>query len=568
MSRHVMLNHTCVFNTPRARKPAPRKTTITPLPRASNKALIIVAVLGVAGSLLMLLATRFGVGIDPDSTVYLDAGRSLLRGMGMVVLSGRSGELIPLTHYPPLYPALLALIGKSGLSLESAARVVNAVLFGSNATLVGLIISLYARDSLWLPVLGSLLTLTAVDVAASHSIALTEPLFIFFTLLGLMSLALYLENQQRRFLIAAALAMACSLLTRYVGIVSVITGALVLTSLHHSGPGTAAILPAAAVERSTTIGRAPRSRLVGLLLFAAVAFLPMILWVIRNYLLVNAPTDRQIVFHPVRLQHLVSALSTVAQWLLLGKVSGRIRVIGFLIEVVILICLTLYWWSKGREHAVNRSETLAPWLPRLLGFFIIAYVAFLIFTASFIDADTVFDSRSLLPVHVVGIVLVLYLTRDLQLRAGELRFARIAVVLFAVLLVASHSFRFVAWLERSSKDGQGYASRSWIYSETIAAVKSTAPGVPIYSNGYDAIYYLTGRRAILIPEKIVHGTGRPNPNYEKEVETMVDDIMDHDGVLVYFHKLPERSYLPSEEELRERVHLQVFALNDGSILKQ
>src|SRR6267143_4110417 len=105
--------------------------------RATNKTLIIVAVIAVAGILFVLLATRFGAGISPDSTVYLDAARSLLRGAGLSVMSGRSSELIPLTHYPPLYPALLALIGKSGMPLESAARVLNAVLFGANAALAG-----------------------------------------------------------------------------------------------------------------------------------------------------------------------------------------------------------------------------------------------------------------------------------------------------------------------------------------------------------------------------------------------------------------------------------------------
>ena len=157
--------------------------------------------------------------------------------------------------------------------------------------------------------------------------------------------------------------------------------------------------------------------------------------------------------------------------------------------------------------------------------------------------------------------------RGSYLSTSAKRFVGIALIVFAVLLVASHSFRFVTWLERTSKDGQGYASRTWTESETIMAVRRMAPAGPIYSNGYDAIHYLTGRSAVLIPEKIIHGTGQPNPNYQQELDAMVTDISGHDGVLVYFHRFTERSYLPSENELRERIPRQVLVLNDGSILK-
>jgi hypothetical protein len=91
-------------------------------------------------------------------------------------------------------------------------------------------------------------------------------------------------------------------------------------------------------------------------------------------------------------------------------------------------------------------------------------------------------------------------------------------------------------------------------------------GVPIYSNGYDAIYYLTSRRAILIPERIVHGTGQPNVNYDREIEKMRDDLREHNGFLVYFDTLPERWSLASESELRERLSLRLAAAeSDGSI---
>ena len=51
-----------------------------------------------AGSLLalwvLLWSTSFGIGVEPDSAVYISAARSVVRGEGFAV----QGE--PLTHFP------------------------------------------------------------------------------------------------------------------------------------------------------------------------------------------------------------------------------------------------------------------------------------------------------------------------------------------------------------------------------------------------------------------------------------------------------------------------------------
>jgi len=530
-----------------------------------SRAAPIIAILAVAGVALVLFATRSGIGISPDSTVYLDAARNLLSGSGFSVLSERTADLIPLTHYPPLYPALLALIGKSGVPLASAARLFNAILFGVNIGLVGLCISLYARGSFWLPVVGSALTLTAVDVAGWHSFALTEPLFLFFALSGLLCLALYIERQRRGFLIAAAVAIALSVLTRYVGVALLITVGLTLLSVN-ARHGRTEMLSATAAQ-SHSNHRTMRRRVSDAFVFEAIACLPVAVWAIRNRLEAGGATERRFVFHPVKLQQLVAGFSVIAQWLLVGKVRAGVRVVAFLLEAVLVIGLSSYLWQRGRDSEFVNRESRASKLPLVLGIFIAVYVAFLIFTATFIDADTVFDNRSLVPVHVAGMILVLCMVWKLYRRSHTSRSVHTVFVVLTLLLTASQSFRTVGWLRRTSSDGQGYASRAWTESETIAAVKGLPPDIPIYSNGRDAIYYLTGRRAIFIPEKIIHSTGRPNQNYDGEVEKMAGDIREHNGVVVYFHALPERTYLPPEDELRRRLPFEVATRADGSIFR-
>jgi hypothetical protein len=525
----------------------------------------IVFALAVLAAIVIWLATRFGIGVTPDSTVYIDAAQKLLDGRGLVVLKA-SGEWKPLTHYPPLYPSVLALLARvgdflGGFSIETVARSLNSVLFGANVLLVGMAIRSYARDSYRLPILGAALTLTAPDIAGIHTFALTEGLFIFLSLSGLFSLARFIDTGRRAWLIASAAVIALALLTRYVGVTLVFTGVLVLLFVN---------------------GRTFRKRCFDALSFGLIACLPMALWVVRNMHVGDGSTDREYDFHLVRLRQIAAGLSTVSAWLLLGKVRTDYRVIFFVVEVAATSLFVIYVLRKSRANALvykdhpddaaaeeagelDKSRSPSP-LPIVFLVFIVSYVAFLIFTTFFVDADTVLDDRALVSVHVAAIILGSCFAWKIFVPVEQRRAIRLAFVVLAIVFVGSYAFRGARWFLRVRQDGQVYSSRAWRESETIARIRNLPVGVPIYSNGYDAVYYFTGRPAIYIPEKINHATGRQNENYESEVKKMSTDLKQRNAALVYFHTLPERWFLPSEAELVQRVKPRRAESNlDGSI---
>lgn len=515
--------------------------------------------------LIVWLATRFGIGINPDSTVYLDAAHNLLNGRGLIALTGR-GEFQPLTHYPPLYPAVLAFLARvgsllGGFPIESAARMLNSFLFGANVLLVGITIRCYVRDSYWLPIIGSSLTLTAPDIAGIHTFALTEGLFLFLLLSGLVLLCRFIETKRRPWLIGSAAVVAMAFLTRYVGVTLVFTGVLVLLFVN---------------------GRSFRRRCFDALTFGLIACAPMALWAVRNMRAVEGMTDRELSFHPVRLRQMVAGLSTVSTWLLLGKVRTDYRVIFFVFELAAASFVVVYLLRRSRnariknDHPDNAATAGAEKmskrrssssLPIIFMVFMVSYVAFLIFTAFFVDADTVLDLRALVPVHVAAIVLVSGLAWRGFSSFGEGRSIQIAFVALAIILIGSYAIRSAKWFMQARQDGQGYASRAWKESETVAYVRKIPRGLPIYSNGYDAIYYLTKRAAIYLPEKVIHGSGRENQMYVAEVESMRKAMIEG-GVLVYFNTLPERWFLPSESDLRSQLPLtEMVTAPDGSIYK-
>jgi hypothetical protein len=524
--------------------------------------LFLLATLGV---LIIWLATRFGIGIMPDSTVYIDAAHNLIDGRGLVALAG-SGEFKPLTHYPPFYPATLACLARVGLffgsiPIESIARIVNSVLFGANVLLVGIGIRSYARESFWGPIIGSSLALMAPDIAGIHTLALTEGLFIFLTLCGLILLARFIETRRRAYLITAAGAIALSLLTRYVGVALVLTGLVVLMFVN---------------------GRTLRRRLVDLLIFGLTSCVPMTLWVIRNLRAGEGMSDREFVYHPPGLGKAVTGLSTISGWLLVGRVRPGFRIMFFAVEMVAVSLFAIYLVRQMRQAShgdncepagaiqggpVERRLGGSP-VPLIFLVFTVIYISFLIFTASFVDADFVPDERALVPVHVAMIVLVSVLSWKVFTTLRKVGMVRITFIAIAVLFLCSYSVRGGMWLWHTRQDGQGYASRAWRESKTIEQVKTLPAGAPIFSNGYEAIYYLTHRPAMYLPEKVKHGTGRVNVNFAAEVESMGKALKDRRGVLVYFNTFPERWFLPSEIDLRKQLPLSpITTLNDGSIYK-
>lgn len=540
--------------------------------KAKDYTFALLALLSLAGMLALLDATREGIGISPDSTVYLGAARNLSDGRGLTMFDGRTLTPAPLTHYPPLYPTLLAIVAAAVGAADPlyVARWISVLLFGVNIFLVGASVKAFAPRARWLPVAGALLMLAAPDMLQIHSMAWTEPLFITLCLSGLLLLAGYLDKQRAALLYAATLAIALALLTRYVGVVAV------------ASLGCGLLL----------YGRKKFSRR---LLEAAVcmmlAALPLAFWLVRNMSYAGDATNRKLAFHPLGLRHITSALSTVSTWLLLGKVRGDIRAAFFLFEMLALCALGVYLWrKKSQRHddeAARRHDDEAQRhdkearrrvdngarrqndealrydgdgarlsvsrLPQLLFVFNILYIAFLVFTTSFVDFDTVFDERSLAPVHVLSIVLVLCVAHRFLPRVGGLRRVLVAV---CVALVVSHLFRGAVWIVERRDDAQGYASRSWRQTEIVGRLRSLPLDAPVYTNGFDAVYFLTGRAALMIPSKVERGTGRENANYLAELALMREQLERRGGVVVYFENLGERFYLPTEDELRTRLSLR------------
>src|SRR5688572_28945367 len=202
--------------------------------------------------------------------------------------------------------------------------------------IAGLAIARYTRNSFWLPIIGALLTLTAPDIVAIHTFALTEALFIFLTVSCLITLSRFLETDRWWYLVAAALLAALAVFTRYVG------GAVI-------GTGVIALL---------LVGKPDwRKRFTSAIAFGAIASAPVLVWLLRNSRLGGGATDRHLDFHLPAPNQVLAMFSTFASWLLLGKVRTDLRAAFFVAEVLLATVFLLY--LRRQISQSSRGRTIA-----------------------------------------------------------------------------------------------------------------------------------------------------------------------------------------------------------------
>src|SRR5687768_2652563 len=111
--------------------------------------------LGISGMILLLAATRWGVGLITDSLTFVEAARNLAKGQGLATMT-ENGVLEPMTHWPPLYSFLIAVPGMFGIDPLVAARWINAALFAVTIVLIGAIVRRLSPGAPWVAVVAAM----------------------------------------------------------------------------------------------------------------------------------------------------------------------------------------------------------------------------------------------------------------------------------------------------------------------------------------------------------------------------------------------------------------------------
>ena len=162
---------------------------------------LILGLLTATGIWLLTISTPYGLGLIDDAISYIAASRALLAGQGFTRIWLATG-LEPITHWPPAFSFSLAVISRVlNIDPYRSARILNILVFGANAGTLGLLgykMTKFPRDKgfreapLWgspylAGILLSTLFLSNSSFLRIHAQALSEPLYIFVSLLAFLA---------------------------------------------------------------------------------------------------------------------------------------------------------------------------------------------------------------------------------------------------------------------------------------------------------------------------------------------------------------------------------------------
>lgn len=512
---------------------------------------LTLGLLAVVGAFLILKATPEGLGLSDDSIAYIAGTRSLLAGDGYREAWLETNG--PVTHFPPAFSGTLALIGLTGLDPIRGARFLNASLFGLNAFLLGLLGWRMTKSSV-AGIIAAALFIVNDSLLRVHAVAMSEPLFLFFSLLAFLCFDLYFgvregankfaatpakstfvdsspadEGRLRKgwsdfnrpvWLIATGILTSLAYLTRYSGLALVATFAVALIILHDTW----------------------RKRLVSVGIFLA-SFVPLTLaWSIRNRIVAGNATNRTLIWHPVTTETLQQGLRTFSEFLVpveeWRSVLFKTPEI-FVAAIMVIVVGLLVWlgWCAFSALTPNPSPDYRRGEPLAFtnGLYIFGYMAAVLFSISLFDASTPLKVRILAPVYL-PLLLLLVSAGTWVWRRGQ-RVGRVIVVGLAIFIFSVSAAGQARAVTDLGHGGTGYASFKWRDSEVMAYLRDLPAGTIIYTNEPGAVYLYTGHACRVLPDRVDPVTGLARPGFEQGAAVVRRDVQSGHAYLVLFGDL-------------------------------
>ena len=486
--------------------------------RVTSRSLIFIALLliSVLGVILVLWATPEGAGLSDDAIAYIAGARSMAAGQGYREAWLASNQ--PVTHFPPAFPSVLAFFSFLGIDPWNAARWVNALLFGASAALLGILAWRMTPSLTAGLVLAGLFVLCA-DLLQVYAMAMSEPLFIFVSLLAFWMFDLYFERDNHWWLGACATFVGIAYLTRYSGLALIATFVVALLILEKTW----------------------KRKLVYTAAFVA-GTLPWIVgWTIRNRLVADNATNRTFAWHPLTSENLHLGLQTVADAFVPVQAWRReILKQPVIIESLIVLILgaVLVWLGIKAWRYLTDPRSLPPnpsstsYSKEVISFttalYLFAYLASIIASMLMFDAATKFKLRILAPTFVSLLILLVYLGVWLRNRNRPL------VIALTLVFLAFSLYKQVNTVTAWSKGGVGYASFKWYDSKAMDFLNALPKDIHIYTDEPAAVYFYTGRGNYVLPDRYDSATALPREGFENGLNIMKKEILDGKAVLAIF----------------------------------
>lgn len=494
------------------------------------------AVFGLLGTVLFyLLFSMHAIGISPDSVTYISVARHLLDGSGFICYDG-----YPYVLQAPLYPVLLSVVSiVAGLDPILSAGYVNAALFGLIVYFSGVLFAKHLK-SLPLALLGAAATLFSFILVQASLIALSEPLFILLTISAFLFFEDYRLKKSIRPLLGFSAAVALACLTRYAGVILIVTGSFCIFAF-----------------LKNTVGR----KFKHVFLFLSVSFLPAAFWIARNYYLSGTLVGQRSASSFSFIENFFFMLRTIFKWYspLEKSEMDILIVLSLLTAGVIFAIFLLVKFNTANGRFLSIGSIIL---------FVIFYTGMILISSTTTAFDKI-DNRLLSPLFIPVVLLVfIIIDKTVQWLKEYLNEGILSVV---IILELTMWIKYQASTTKATlrtfiaQNGCEYSGREWKDNSVISFLKynrEVTRSYALYSNVPEAVYLLANINTKWSPPK----TNYNSPTLLNIQPSLAGMWSEKSGTcLVWFNNV-DRKFLFTLEELAENSNLQLIAhLKDGSI---
>lgn len=412
-----------------------------------------------------------GIGISPDSVSYLSTAKHILRNFSFTDFRD-----MPLVIFPIGYPLFLAKIGFiTGLSPETYLPWANTLLFSGVLFMTSFLIQDYLpKARIYKAAILAILSCSP-GLLEVYSMAWSETVFIFLSLLFLTSIRYYQCNRNTGRLLMVALVAAVAFLTRYAGICLVITGIAILLFDE---------------------ANQPLSKARHILLFTLIACTPVSLNLLRNHLLAGESTGIREKALRSLMDNLQQSAAVLGDWLPFLKGHPTLSVCVLI--AIVTLGMAIFIYGILQQQYFHSAKTI-------LGCFLLVYFGFMIGIASISRFEDI-SNRLLSPVYIPLLLIGSSWLPAFYRRSWGFKKMLItagSMLVFGGFLYNHYQQNAASWEGIKDAGIPGYAEDSWTQSATIRYINQhkTLFGDTIYSDAEDAVYYLTGLKALPLPHK-------------------------------------------------------------------
>jgi hypothetical protein len=485
------------------------------------------AIAGLIGVLLIYLyAYHNGIGLSPDSIVYISTARSVVHGGGFTEFEG-----IPITDFPMGYPAFLSIIlFITKTDLVQSGHIINMFLYFCLIYLSGGIINHISTRNKWVKIPFLFLIVFSPALLSIFTMLWSETLFLVMILLFFVALHQYGNQKTILTLIVVALIAGLSCVVRYAGVTLVGAGGLMIL-----------------LDRKLLIPK----KIGHLFLFGSIGISFLVANLYRNYLVTGMLTgDRE--------KSLTSLFQNIENYA--SVVTNFFYLNSFPVFFVIIIGVSflIFYIFSHIIHIAKTNRYYNYW--NICASFFIVYSLFMILSATLSRYETL-NIRLLSPLYLPCLLpftfVITWLIAKLQ---GWKKNTLISFFVLLFLGINYYQYRDNKALYDMAKDAgiPGYAEDCWKNSPILDYIRKDKahfkPGTRIYSDGNDAIYLFTGQPTNLIPHR---ESKSENADFIAEQQK--------EYYLVWLYDCADPEYLSLEQLLKVHPYIELASAPEGRI---